>query len=328
MRFATGVELSDAIRDIMRGDDVRCAVAFWGAGAKELVSEPTASRLLCDVTSGGTSARALEELGAPDLDTIRHLPGMHAKLYLSTAGAVVESANASANGVGFGGDAANIEAGIVLDSTDPCCAQAADWFERLWGVSHPVGQEEVDMARRRFRPARLAKPDEATGRSLLEMVAEDPARFGNVSFVFVHTRSTPAERRKAVASLIAAHPGHRDEIQATPETGLFTGWSRSELDGWRRVFIELWFENGRLYPSGRRVSYFDDRNGNVLSRAYWPAFAKAIEGPIPSREHIRKYDAAYVDVIIENLGDVLLNAREVAERMTLILQNAGDDQEE
>lgn len=323
MRFASGRALSEAIRAVMQGNDVRCAVAFWGAGSSSLVSRPTASRIICDVTMGGTSAQALEELGAPDLDTLRHVPALHAKLYLSSIGAVVGSPNASANGIGFGTDAANVEAGIVLDPTDPCHAEAADWFEDMWDDSHRIGRREVDMARRRFRPTRLARPHEATGGSLLEMVAEEPTRFGDVSFVFAHTRSKPAERRRAVASLVAANPGHEDEIESTPDTGLFTGWSRSELNRWRRVFIELWLENGRLHPSGRRVTFFDDRNGNVLSRAYWPAFAKAVEGPIPSRQHIREHDAAYVGVILEDLGDVLLNADEVAERMGVILQDAG-----
>lgn len=49
-----------------------------------------------------TTQAALIALGAPHNERLLHLDGLHAKVYLSRRGAVVCSANASSNGIGFG----------------------------------------------------------------------------------------------------------------------------------------------------------------------------------------------------------------------------------
>lgn len=101
-RFIAGSDLADAIRDVLGGNNVRCAVAFWGTGAEALLDQATGDqpRIICDVTLGGTSPNALRALGAPENDRLRYVPSLHAKVYISDRGAIVGSANASQNGVG------------------------------------------------------------------------------------------------------------------------------------------------------------------------------------------------------------------------------------
>ena len=132
--FLTGAELAEAIRDVLSGADVRCAVAYWGGGIEKAFPTsdgPPAARIICDVTRGGTSPKALVTMGAPRNKDLRHVPDLHAKVYISDLGAVVGSANASDNGIGFNAAPGLIEAGVLLRPDEESFAEAAEWFETL-----------------------------------------------------------------------------------------------------------------------------------------------------------------------------------------------------
>lgn len=63
-KFVAEQAVSEAVRTIMSGNDVRCAVAFWGPEGAALASGAlgSAPRLVCDVTMGATSSFALRSL--------------------------------------------------------------------------------------------------------------------------------------------------------------------------------------------------------------------------------------------------------------------------
>lgn len=154
--FLTGAELAEAIRDVLAGAEVRCAVAYWGSGMKQAFPPsdgPPAARLICDVTRGGTSPKALLEMGATRNEDLRHVPDLHAKVYISDRGAIVGSANASHNGIGFGAAPGLLEAGVLLGPDEGAFAEAAEWFETLWGRSRKVGRKALQLAKERFRPS-------------------------------------------------------------------------------------------------------------------------------------------------------------------------------
>lgn len=81
-QFLVGGDLTAAIKNMLGGDKVRCAVAFWGKGAEKLFAPPAKARprIICDVTLGGTSPNALRSLGAPENNQLRHIPSLHAKI--------------------------------------------------------------------------------------------------------------------------------------------------------------------------------------------------------------------------------------------------------
>ncbi len=89
-RFLDDGLLGPAIRDLLQGADLRCAVAFWGNGAvKSLFPDahvPSSSRIICDISMGGANPHELKALGAPDNPNLFHLKGLHAKVYISDRG--------------------------------------------------------------------------------------------------------------------------------------------------------------------------------------------------------------------------------------------------
>ena len=306
-QFSAGAELANAINDVLGGANVRCAVAFWGTGAEALFQDAVRNqaRIICDVTLGGTSPKALRALGAPGNDRLRHIPGLHAKVYISDRGAIVGSANASQNGVGLGGPPGLIEAGVRLAPDSEAYRRAIPWFETQWKEAQRVDDAAVDLATQRFRPGRVPGGRAVRRGSLLDLIAADPDRFSDVSIVLTKTDTTEEQRAQVREALATAHPGQADTIADLPDTGMLIGWDGRDLNRWRRTFIELWMPRKNLHVYGRRVVFFFDPQGAVMSRTDWPA-------NLPRRADIAETDATMVRRLLDKHGDKLFSAYELA----------------
>ena len=86
--FLTGGKLSDRIVEVVKGDDARIAVAFWGNEAQKKlgITHRTDLRIICDISMGGTNPAELAKLGAPSIKNLRYRDNFHAKIYLSDDG--------------------------------------------------------------------------------------------------------------------------------------------------------------------------------------------------------------------------------------------------
>lgn len=135
--FLQGDDLSQKIREVVAGQDAHCAVAFWGCDAvTELFGTDQLQRpdvqVICDLSLGGTNPDTLRALGAPDNPNVRYRDGLHAKVFLSARGAVVGSANASNNGIGFmGRNAQLLEAGTYFPPASDSWHSISDWLTAL-----------------------------------------------------------------------------------------------------------------------------------------------------------------------------------------------------
>ncbi|MEG3086297.1 phospholipase D family protein [Sphingomonas sp. PB4P5] len=315
IKFLTGGDLATAIKEVLSGADVRCAVAYWGAGIDQAFppSEgPPAARIICDVTRGGTSPKALVDLGATKNKLLRHVPDLHAKVYISDRGAVVGSANASSNGIGFDTGPGLIEAGMLLAPADTGFAEAGAWFALLWKRSKKVDKEALALARKRFRPSGVPGGRPIRVGSLLDQIAADPDRFSEISIVLAQTDAKPKQRARARSAMVAAHPDEEREITCLPDDGMFIGWDRSDLARWRRSCIEFWMPDNRLYCYGRTALYYHDATGTVMTRKYWPAVRSVVEGDLPDPKAICKADQHLVRRLLDKYDDVLFTARELA----------------
>src|SRR5438067_11148440 len=94
--FLHGSELNTAITDILKQKNVSCAVAFWGKGAELLIRghRKGRTRIICNLTMGGTNPNAMEEIMAkcPPCK-VKQSNSLHAKVYVSDTHAIVASAN-------------------------------------------------------------------------------------------------------------------------------------------------------------------------------------------------------------------------------------------
>lgn len=152
--FLHGLELSRAIRDILRESDAKAAVAFWGNGSQDWVTG-AGVRVVANLMMGGTNPYALESVRAG----VRQNDALHAKVYIGARHTIVCSANASINGLALEGSsqAGWIEAGVRCRTTK----KFVDWFEDLWGqpgseITKAQWKEAKrlwDLRRSSFRPS-------------------------------------------------------------------------------------------------------------------------------------------------------------------------------
>lgn len=287
--FLEGTALSDAIRHVMRGANRRCAVAFWGKGSKQALfgtrDLPRTTRVICDISMGGTNPSELEALGAPGNEAIRHLSGLHSKVYLSDRGAVVGSANASENGIGFSAGAGLTEAGVFLVTTDKAYARAAAWLNTLFERADVINQDALaacaEAWRRRSTAGRAATGGERRplAGSLLDAVWADPERFRGVGFVFTSGRTSRTVRDLGSEVIVAEDDSleqpllsiaDRSALADWPTGHVFSEWARKDVSGWPERFVCA--HRGRtrirywLYER-RHIAYLGDEGGGVVFAA-------------------------------------------------------------
>ena len=265
--FLDDENLGQAITDIVAGSDLRCAVAFWGTGAiKHLFPSgglPEAARIVCDLSIGSTNPEELRIMGAPSNPRLKHVEGLHAKVYMSDRGAIVCSANASNNGIGFVAVAGLVEAGVLIGPETDVFDRAAAWFKRIWRRAKAIDQPALDRAteawNRRARDGRKpARPIPTDVPSLLATVAADPKRFRGIGFVFTTGRADVEERNEAYGAIVRRGDEHLQKLLTRSERlklktwnvgDLFTGWSEQDLDAWPRRFV-------CIHRPGKRISYW------------------------------------------------------------------------
>lgn len=152
----TGETLSRTIKEILREDGIKCAVAFWGDGAEHLISKDSlmTARIVCNLKTGGTNPSVIERLQAAGAAVQQH-DKLHAKVYIGGNKALVASANASINGLGLQGreQAVWLEAGSFVDSE-----AASAWFEEIWSDSRLILPEDIENARPLFEAHRQTRP--------------------------------------------------------------------------------------------------------------------------------------------------------------------------
>lgn len=139
--FLHGPDLTREIKAILAEPNARCAVAFWGRGAEDWVAGADC-RIIANLRMGGTNPYALEKMEA----TVRQSDTLHAKVYIGAERAVVASANASANGLGFEGVEQNgwIEAGYLLKDVQA----VAEWFDDQWAAAREITKGDIVAAKK------------------------------------------------------------------------------------------------------------------------------------------------------------------------------------
>jgi len=160
------------------------AVAFWGEGAiKELgLDQPGRKfRVLLDLSAGASNpdeVRALWMLAPKNVKVVERL---HAKAYVTSTQALVGSANASANGLGWEGKEATSwhELGMLTDDR-AVVRDTQKWFDDQWTLAEPVSESKLKKAAAEWEPRQRLRPKPVTDTAfILEAAIADPAAYRN-----------------------------------------------------------------------------------------------------------------------------------------------------
>lgn len=253
VEFLHGEALSRRIREVVKGKNLFCAVAFWGNGAvQELFGESPLTRqdvkIVCDLSMGATSPETLKQLGAPNNINLRHYPGLHAKVYCSDVGMIVGSANASNNGIGFMDEGPDLlETGVYLKPGRTAWQQASYWFkDDFWDNAQQIDNAALQFCKARWharkRAGMYANPPQGRLPSFLKVLRDNPWLFGKVAFVF---STAPVPRKQLRNARFEA-----DE-QSIPEelirgADVYGAFGTNNIDQWPLRFINLHRPNNRI----------------------------------------------------------------------------------
>ncbi len=190
---------------------------------------------------GGTNPKELKNLGAPNNDNLQTFPGLHAKVYLSEAGGVVCSANASNNGVGFLGETPNLlEAGIFVDAQTRTLQDACKWFEKIWGDKN---SSKVDHTLLHFASvtwaARARKPIKSS--NFISRAAEGTESDNAWGFVFTNTALTKKDTEEA-------RKRNNDE---KCELDYYSDFGEQDIKRWPLQFYDVHLSKGKISVGAR-----------------------------------------------------------------------------
>jgi hypothetical protein len=149
-------------------EPLRLAVAFWGAGADYKLRG--ACQIICDLESGACNPTVIRTLRKRDNCVVLKLSGLHAKVVISSAGAVVSSANMSTNGLGAeGADASGtIEAGYFVPAKLSDYKKIVTWFEDVWVKATAITELDLAKAEEKWNFRNLKMPIAPSTKSELD----------------------------------------------------------------------------------------------------------------------------------------------------------------
>lgn len=150
MTFLVGQALQEKVRHVLGGNDVKCAVAFWGAGAEkyfEFADPEKKVQIICNLSMGGTNPRVIRSLLKNH--SITQSDDLHAKVYVSDLGAVIGSANMSINGLGVESlSDSKWEEAAFFTQDAAILSEITSWFVKL--ESREITEVNLDDAQKKF----------------------------------------------------------------------------------------------------------------------------------------------------------------------------------
>ena len=170
---------------------------------------------------------------------LRHSPRLHAKVFRFADSAIIGSANASANGLGFEGNELNNWSELGALITDPKRLQEIDnWVNAEFCASQEITTEDLRKAGERYSERRASRPPVVTNEygTVLKALSEAGAEF----------RDRPIYLACDTEDLNAA--GVREQQAVRNELGndlyLYEGWGEMPRDAY---LIHFWEYSNREY---------------------------------------------------------------------------------
>lgn len=153
MFLGSGKSIAEKIELLMRepvNEPIRLAVAFWGSRADKKISR--SCQIICDLGSGACDPEVIRKLRQRTNCTVRNLSRLHAKVVIGSEGAIVSSANMSANGLGpqSGEESGTIEAGCYIPNRSPEFTKITAWFEVQWQGANEISESDLLEAKKRW----------------------------------------------------------------------------------------------------------------------------------------------------------------------------------
>lgn len=207
-------EIASAIRKLFSTtNDIRCAVAFWGAGAINIFggNKNQKVEIICNLMSGGTNPAEIvliqNQFG---IKTVRMKNDLHSKVYWTNKGVIIGSANASSNGLGLQGNETSGWVESALLCTDSKIIEdTRAWLDTLWNESTPIFEQDIKNAEKQWKTNCRDRINTGNEKSFLDALRSGAYDHRNIHIVLdVNTLTNKQERigNKNAKKLIKTRP--------------------------------------------------------------------------------------------------------------------------
>ena len=201
MKLLIGKEYTNTVLKIFKEEkNIKCAVAFWGKKALELLIDKDNINIICNLESGAVNPDFVESMRDKNWlkkmklkkVNIRTMNKLHAKVIITSNDAIVGSANISSNGLSYeDNDAIKgwTEAGILIKDK-AIIKEINDWFDKeLWKKSRLINEKLLKEAKltwnkRQIMKSQLQKKSSKDCHSLLNKLRDDPMFFSSRRIFF------------------------------------------------------------------------------------------------------------------------------------------------
>lgn len=197
MNFIYSDTNSQAIEDLLTSDeDIKCAVAFWGCNAIDLLANtPKTTKIICNLESGATNPFVIESLIKQGIQ-VKTNKKLHAKVYLAkNKQAIVGSANASANGLSYEDSEVQgwLEAGILVEDKQTLL-EINNWFSTQWNAADDITKPLIENTKTLWKKKRNVRKLDAQEGSLLDCLRNTPEQLKDKNiFITIYRNKNAAE---------------------------------------------------------------------------------------------------------------------------------------
>ncbi|ALO34549.1 hypothetical protein CMT41_07330 [Colwellia sp. MT41] len=144
--------ISNLIEGHLSENPIEIAVAFWGKESSVILNENKKFSLICNLNMGGTNPNEVKKiLKLSGVNMLQH-DKLHAKVVISSEGAIISSANLSSAGLAFDGKKASSwrEAGIYVSNKNPEYHKIKKWFLNIKQESRKILSEDIIKAQKKW----------------------------------------------------------------------------------------------------------------------------------------------------------------------------------
>lgn len=234
MFLKSGDDIKEKISQLITEESAGCykfAVAYWGTGAVKMLP-CFACQILCDLSSGSTNPYEIEKIlhSNDRIHNVKQLNDLHAKVMLTSNGAVVSSANFSANGMGINGEESLRlkEAGYFVSASTSAFKDISIWFDEKWAEGKWILPKDISLAKsdwdKRIESKKPSEPFPIHALLNSNIKPGSPLRVATIPFLEYAKTALPNMRSNDVgkvavwaAHLISAEAGM--PLSYRPKTG-------------------------------------------------------------------------------------------------------------
>lgn len=315
---------TEIINLFKEANKIKCAVAFWGKGAFQILDSVRVNdmQIICNLTSGGTNPSEISIISKMPGVKIKMKNDLHAKVYWTDKGVIVGSANASANGLSLEGAELDGWEEAAIYSTEPEIISIINqWFSDLWVRALDINKAEINKAKSAWLKNRSSRKNVKEKESFIEAIKSHAYHDKRIYIIIDVTWLSDSETKqgeKRAQSLKDNKPWlknsdisfWKDYDKLPRNAHVFDFFIKKKLDFW-----DFYFTFGKeCDDDGYQFCYVDKPSSIEMPRSHVSKLKKAVKLLYRDKyKELKKSDG--LEISIEEFSEEILADKNILDAL-------------